>query len=398
MRSESRALADPRCSVSPTCPPPRPVPGRSWSAWRPPGSTSSTSTTAPASTRTPCRSSRAWRAQASWPPWGRACPSFAKGTVSRGRTCSAPTPSRLLLAADRAVALPAGRCAPRTAAAAMLQGMTAHYLCTSTFPLAKRAHLPRPRGRRRRGAPSGADGEAARRARHRHGGHRGEGRARARGGRRRGDPLPAGGLPRGGPAAHRRPRRRRRLRLGGEDRRPRRASTASCPAGWPCSTGNASGPVPPIDPLVLSRKGSLFLTRPSLVHYIADRASLEARAADVLGGRGLGPARGAHRPDVSPRGGGRGSPRPRGTADDGQGAARPVIAREEYAGGRCFEVVIGDLLSEPVDAIVNAANGHLAHGGGVAAAIARAGGSRARGGGRPHRGRARSRSTSARRW
>ena len=42
--------------------------------------------------------------------------------------------------------------------------------------------------------------------------------------------------------------------------------------------GNASGPVPPIDPLVLSRKGSLFLTRPSLVHYIADRASLEARA------------------------------------------------------------------------------------------------------------------------
>jgi putative ATPase len=36
--------------------------------------------------------------------------------------------------------------------------------------------------------------------------------------------------------------------------------------------------------------------------------------------------------------------------------------------------VIGDLLSEPVDAIVNAANGCLAHGGGVAAAIARAAG------------------------
>jgi putative ATPase len=51
-----------------------------------------------------------------------------------------------------------------------------------------------------------------------------------------------------------------------------------------------------------------------------------------------------------------------------------VIAREEYAGGRSFEVVIGDLLKEPVDAIVNAANGHLAHGGGVAAAIARAAG------------------------
>jgi len=51
-----------------------------------------------------------------------------------------------------------------------------------------------------------------------------------------------------------------------------------------------------------------------------------------------------------------------------------VIAREEYLGGRAFEVVTGDLLSEPVDAIVNAANGHLAHGGGVAAAIARAAG------------------------
>ena len=34
---------------------------------------------------------------------------------------------------------------------------------------------------------------------------------------------------------------------------------------------------------MLTRKGSLFLTRPSLAHYIADRASLEARAADVLG-------------------------------------------------------------------------------------------------------------------
>jgi O-acetyl-ADP-ribose deacetylase (regulator of RNase III) len=51
-----------------------------------------------------------------------------------------------------------------------------------------------------------------------------------------------------------------------------------------------------------------------------------------------------------------------------------VIAREEYPGGRAFEVVTGDLLAEPVEAIVNAANGHLAHGGGVAAAIARAAG------------------------
>lgn len=39
-----------------------------------------------------------------------------------------------------------------------------------------------------------------------------------------------------------------------------------------------------------------------------------------------------------------------------------------------FEIVLGDLLQQPVDAIVNAANGHLAHGGGVAAIISRAAG------------------------
>lgn len=55
------------------------------------------------------------------------------------------------------------------------------------------------------------------------------------------------------------------------------------PRGMMVFYGNSSGPVPPVDPLVLSRKGSLFLTRPSLAHYVADRASLEARAGEVLG-------------------------------------------------------------------------------------------------------------------
>lgn len=50
------------------------------------------------------------------------------------------------------------------------------------------------------------------------------------------------------------------------------------------------------------------------------------------------------------------------------------IARASFPGGRAFCVVVGDLLAEPADAIVNAANGQLAHGGGVAAAIARAAG------------------------
>jgi NADPH2:quinone reductase len=55
------------------------------------------------------------------------------------------------------------------------------------------------------------------------------------------------------------------------------------PLGYMVLYGQASGPVPPFDPAILNTKGSLFLTRPSLFHYIADRASLEKRAGDVLG-------------------------------------------------------------------------------------------------------------------
>ncbi|AUX22646.1 quinone oxidoreductase [Sorangium cellulosum] len=47
--------------------------------------------------------------------------------------------------------------------------------------------------------------------------------------------------------------------------------------------GQASGPVPSFDPQILNQKGSLFLTRPSLGHYTATREELLGRAADVLG-------------------------------------------------------------------------------------------------------------------
>lgn len=50
------------------------------------------------------------------------------------------------------------------------------------------------------------------------------------------------------------------------------------------------------------------------------------------------------------------------------------IARLDLAQGRTFIVEVADLLCAPVDAIVNAANGHLAHGGGVARVISRAAG------------------------
>jgi NADPH2:quinone reductase len=54
------------------------------------------------------------------------------------------------------------------------------------------------------------------------------------------------------------------------------------PLGMFVLFGQSSGPVPPIDPLVLLQKGSLFFTRPSLVHYVADAASFHHRATKVL--------------------------------------------------------------------------------------------------------------------
>lgn len=47
--------------------------------------------------------------------------------------------------------------------------------------------------------------------------------------------------------------------------------------------GQSSGPVPPLDPQVLNRKGSLFLTRPTIAHYTATAEELNARAMELLG-------------------------------------------------------------------------------------------------------------------
>jgi NADPH:quinone reductase len=54
------------------------------------------------------------------------------------------------------------------------------------------------------------------------------------------------------------------------------------PLGMMVSYGNASGAVPPISPLVLAQKGSLFLTRPTLGNYIATPALLDETAEDVF--------------------------------------------------------------------------------------------------------------------
>jgi NADPH2:quinone reductase len=185
------------------------------------------------------------------------------------------------LPAQKAVAIPAG-IDTRTAAALMLQGMTAQYLCTSTFPLAK-GHTCLIH------AAAGGVGLLLVQM------------AKARGAHVIGtvSTEAKATLARGAGADEvilytqedfltsvRRLTKGRGVDVVydgvGKDTATRSLDCLA-PRGMMVFYGNASGPVGPIDPLLLSQKGSLFLTRPTLFHYIADRASLEARAADVLG-------------------------------------------------------------------------------------------------------------------
>jgi NADPH2:quinone reductase len=54
------------------------------------------------------------------------------------------------------------------------------------------------------------------------------------------------------------------------------------PRGMMVSFGNSSGAVPPFEPGILSMKGSLYLTRPTLAHYIATRTELQETADDLF--------------------------------------------------------------------------------------------------------------------
>jgi NADPH2:quinone reductase len=55
------------------------------------------------------------------------------------------------------------------------------------------------------------------------------------------------------------------------------------PRGMMVLFGASSGPVAPLDPLALTQKGSMFLTRPSLGHYIITADELQERAGAVFG-------------------------------------------------------------------------------------------------------------------
>ena len=54
------------------------------------------------------------------------------------------------------------------------------------------------------------------------------------------------------------------------------------PRGMLVLFGQSSGPVPPLDPAVLAGRGSVYLTRPSLANYAATRDEIEWRAGDIL--------------------------------------------------------------------------------------------------------------------
>jgi NADPH2:quinone reductase len=54
------------------------------------------------------------------------------------------------------------------------------------------------------------------------------------------------------------------------------------PRGYMVLFGQSSGPVAPLNPAVLAANGSVYLTRPSLAHYISDRNELEQRARDIF--------------------------------------------------------------------------------------------------------------------
>ncbi len=62
------------------------------------------------------------------------------------------------------------------------------------------------------------------------------------------------------------------------------AASLDClaPLGTMVTFGGASGPVPPVEPMLLTSKGSLFLTRPTLATYTARRADLEVMAAELF--------------------------------------------------------------------------------------------------------------------
>jgi NADPH2:quinone reductase len=185
-----------------------------------------------------------------------------------------------LVPAWRLVPIPAS-VSFEAAAAAMLQGMTAHYLAHSTFPLGPGHHalvhaaaggvglllvqMAKQRGARVLGTVSTeAKAEAARRA---------------------GADVVIRYTEEDFEAIARRETGDRGLDVVYDSvGKTTFDKSLRClrPRGMLVLYGQSSGPVPSFDPGELAKRGSLFLTRPTLAHYTLDRTELLARAGDVL--------------------------------------------------------------------------------------------------------------------
>jgi len=182
--------------------------------------------------------------------------------------------------ADRLVPLPE-ELSGKQAAAMMLQGMTAHYLACSTYPLSAGdtclihaaaggvglllVQIARRRGARVLGTVS-TDIKAE--------------RARGAGA----DEVIRYDREDFEDAVHRFTAGRGVQVVYDSVGRDTFAKSLNClaPLGMLVLFGQSSGPVPSFDPQLLNQKGSLFLTRPSLGHYVATRQDLVARARDVM--------------------------------------------------------------------------------------------------------------------
>jgi len=194
---------------------------------------------------------------------------------------------QVVLPADRVIPVPAAVSA-ELAAAAILQGMTAHYLVTSTYPVragdvavvhaaAGGVGLLLTQMVKRRGgivvatASGGEGGEKHRLAREAGADHvTGYDRFRA-----------VVGDVTGGAGAH--------VVYDGVGQATFDDSLAALrPRGMLVVYGAASGQVPPFDIQRLNSGGSLFATRPTLAHYIADVEELQWRAREVFGGMAQG--------------------------------------------------------------------------------------------------------------
>jgi NADPH2:quinone reductase len=185
-----------------------------------------------------------------------------------------------IVRADRLVPLPAGVTA-RQGAAAMLQGMTAHYLATSTYPLKPGdtclvhaaaggvglllCQLAKKRGARVVGTASTPEKRALAKA--------------------AGADLVVDYTKEDFVGAAREFTGGRGVSVVYDSVGKstfEKGLDALAPRGMMALFGQSSGPVGPLDPQVLNQKGSLFLTRPSLFLYVASREELLARAGDVL--------------------------------------------------------------------------------------------------------------------